>query len=187
MAFQFTIDISDDDLPFFVDAVQRSAQRASGKTAEEILEAAEKTFASSQGQHMPEFVRSRLDSVNNLVAMARDMGWALSDEDRSRVVSALTYFADPEDLIPDNIPVLGFLDDAIMIEVVATVLQPEIEAYADFCLFREQEARRRGADMSNLGREEWLEGRRAELQARMRQRRTSYAPSVDFRPRFRVS
>ena len=27
-----------------------------------------------------------------------------------------------------------------------------------------------------LGREEWLEGRRAELQARMRQRRGSYAP-----------
>jgi uncharacterized membrane protein YkvA (DUF1232 family) len=187
MALQFTIDISDDDLPFFVDAVQRSAERAAGKSAEEILEAAEKTFAASLGQHMPEFVRSRLDSVNNLVAMARDVGWALSDEDRSRVVSALTYFADPEDLIPDNIPVLGFLDDAIMIEVVATVLQPEIEAYADFCLFREQEAYRRGADMSNLGREEWLEGRRAELQARMRQRRTSYAPSADFRPRFRIS
>jgi hypothetical protein len=187
MALQFTIDISDDDLPFFVDAVQRSAERAAGKSAEEILEAAEKTFAASQGQNMPEFVRSRLDSVNNLVAMARDVGWALSDEDRSRVVSALTYFADPEDLIPDNIPVLGFLDDAIMIDVVATVLQPEIDAYADFCRFREQEAYRRGADMSNLGREEWLEGRRAELQARMRQRRTSYAPSVDFRPRFRIS
>jgi hypothetical protein len=83
--------------------------------------------------------------------------------------------------------VLGFLDDAIMIEVVATVLQPEIEAYADFCLFREQEAHRRGADTSNLGREEWLEGRRAELQARMRQRRTSYAPSSDFRSSFKFS
>jgi len=187
MALQFTIDISDDDLPFFVDAVQRSAQRAAGKSAEEILGAAEKTFADSQGQNMPEFVRSRLASVENLVAMARDVGWALSDEDRSRVVSALTYFADPEDLIPDNIPVLGFLDDAIMIEVVSTVLQPEIEAYADFCAFREQEAHRRGADTSDLGREEWLEGRRAELQARMRQRRTSYAPSSDFTPRFKFS
>ena len=187
MALQFTIDISDDDLPFFVDAVQRSAERAAGKSAEDILNAAEKTFADSQGQKMPEFVRSRLDSVNNLVAMARDVGWALSDEDRSRVVSALTYFADPEDLIPDNIPVLGFLDDAIMIEFFATVLQPEIEAYADFCLFREQEAHRRGADTSNLGREEWLEGRRAELQARMRQRRTSYAPSSDFRSSFKFS
>jgi uncharacterized membrane protein YkvA (DUF1232 family) len=187
MALQFTIDISDDDLPFFVDAVQRAAERASGKSAEDILSAAEKTFASSQGQNMPEFVRSRLASVENLVAMARDVGWGLSDEDRSRVVSALTYFADPEDLIPDNIPVLGFLDDAIMIDVVATVLQPEIEAYADFCAFRDQEAHRRGTDASTLGREEWLEGRRAELQARMRARRGSYAPSSDFAPTFRFS
>ena len=187
MALQFTIDLADEDLPFFTEAVHRAAERASGKSAEEVLAAAEKTFSDSQGQKMPEFVRSRLDSVSNLVAMVRDVGWGLSDEDRSRVVGALTYFADPEDLIPDNIPVLGFLDDAIMIEVVNTVLQPEIEAYADFCAYREQEAHRRGADAGTLGREEWLEGRRAELQARMRARRTSYAPSSDFQPRFRFS
>src|SRR6476646_6566494 len=185
MSLEFHIEITDEDLPVFVDALTRAEQRAAGKSAQQILDEASKTFAGAQTQKMPEFVRSRLATVDSLIAMAGDQGWALAEEDRNRIISALTYFADPEDLIPDNIPVLGFLDDAIMIEVVATVLQPEIEAYADFCLFREQEAHRRGADMSNLGREEWLEGRRAELQARMRQRRTSYAPSADFRPRFR--
>ena len=187
MALQFTIEISDDDIPFFMEAVNRAGQRSSGKSADEIIEAAEKTFVSAQGASMPEFVRSRVASVQNLIAMTRDVGWGLSDEDRSRVVGALTYFADPEDLIPDHIPVLGFLDDAIMIDVVGTVLQPEIEAYADFCAFREQEAQRRGADMGDLGREEWLEGRRAELQQRMRQRRGSYAPSADWTPRFKFS
>jgi len=188
MPIQFTIELSDEDLPFFAAAVEQSAQRASGKSVEEILSAAENTFAAAQGQsNMPEFVRTRLASVENLVAMVRDVGWALSDEDRGRVAAALSYFSDPEDLIPDKIPVLGFLDDAIMIEVVQRLLHPEVEAYADFCAFREQEANRRGADMSSLGREEWLEGRRAELQARMRQRRTSYAPSSDFQPRFRFS
>ena len=187
MALQFTIDIADEDLPFFMDAVQRAEQRASGKSAEDILALAEQTFASSQGAKMPDFVRSRIASVENLIAMARDEGWALSDDDRSRVVGALTYFADPEDLIPDNIPVLGFLDDAIMIDVVDRVLRPEIEAYADFCAYREQEAHRRGADAGALGREEWLEGRRAELHARMRQRRTSYAPSSEWTPRFKFS
>jgi len=186
MGIQFTIDISDEDLPYFVEAVQRAEQRASGKSAEEILAAAEQTFASAHDAHMPEFVRSRLATVGNLVAMVRDVGWGLSDEDRARVVGALTYFADPEDLIPDNIPVLGFLDDALMIEVVQRVLAPEIEAYADFCVFREQEAQYRGTDVSSLGREEWLEGRRAELQARMRQRRSSYAPSASWQPTFRI-
>lgn len=187
MAIEFSIEISDKDLPYFMQAMKRAEERAAGKTAKQILDEASQTFSGSQGQQMPEFVRSRLDAVENLVAMAADEGWALGDEDRSRVVSALTYFADPEDLIPDNIPVLGFLDDAIMIEVVQQVLRPEIEAYADFCNYREGEAASRGADASKLGREDWLEDRRAELQARMRQRRSSYAPSASFSSHFKFS
>jgi hypothetical protein len=74
-----------------------------------------------------------------------------------------------------------------MIEVVQRVLAPEIEAYADFCVFRQQEAQYRGTDVSSLGREEWLEGRRAELQARMRQRRSSYAPSAGWQSTFKIS
>jgi uncharacterized membrane protein YkvA (DUF1232 family) len=187
MALEFNITIQDEDLPVFMDAMKRAEERASKKTAVQILEEAEKTFVTASAQHLPDFVSSRLASVDNLIAMVRDVGWGLSDEDRSRIVAALTYFADPEDLIPDNVPVLGFLDDAIMIEVVQRILEPEIEAYADFCAFREQEASRRGADMSNLDRAEWLEGRRAELQARMRSRRGSYAPSSSWAPAFKFS
>ena len=187
MALEFSIEISDQDLPFFLDAMKRAEQRAAGKSAQQILDEAATTFSGSQGQQMPEFVRSRLAAVENLIAMTADEGWALGDDDRNRIITALTYFADPEDLIPDNIPVLGFLDDAIMIEVVQNVLQPEIEAYSDFCRYRSDEAEHRGADADKLGREEWLEGRRAELQQRMRQRRSSYAPSSDFSPRFKFS
>jgi uncharacterized membrane protein YkvA (DUF1232 family) len=185
MAFEFTVSISDQELSLFMDAMKRAEQRAAGKTAQQVLDEAAKTFAGSQAQLMPEFVRSRLAGVENLIAMAADEGWALAEDDRSRIVSALAYFSDPEDLIPDSAPVLGYLDDAIMIEVVQTVLQPEIEAYADFCDFRSAEAQARGADAGKLGREEWLETRRAELQARMRHRRQSYAPSGGWTPHFK--
>src|SRR5215471_17008941 len=100
MGLEFTIEIGDEDLPFFVDALQRAGERVAGKSAEEVTAAAEKTLVDSQQAHMPDLVRSRVASVSNLIAMVRDVGWGLSDDDRDRVVSALAYFADPEDLIP---------------------------------------------------------------------------------------
>jgi hypothetical protein len=187
MAFEFTVSISDQELSLFMDAMKRAEQRAAGKSAQQVLDDAAKTLSGTHAQQMPEFVRSRLATVENLIAMAADEGWGLADEDRNRVVSALAYFSDPEDLIPDSAPVLGYLDDAIMIEVVQTVLKPELEAYDDFCAYRSAEAQARGADAGKLGREEWLEVRRAELQARMRHRRQSYAPSSSWTPHFKFN
>lgn len=105
--------------------------------------------------------------------MVHDAGWALPDEDKSRVLSALTYFADPKDVIPDTVPVLGFLDDAIMIELCVRELKHELDAYDDFCDFRNNEAARLGVDPAghDVQRAQWLEGRREELQDRMRRRR----------------
>jgi len=78
-------------------------------------------------------------------------------------LNALAYFTEPDDLIPDHIPGLGFLDDAIMVELVVRELEHEIEAYRDFCEFREQH--------SATSRNDWLIERREELQQRMRSRR----------------
>ena len=86
--------------------------------------------------------------------MLEDDEWALEAQERRNVVGALAYFADPEDIIPDNIPVIGYIDDAIMIELVVKELRPEIEAFEDFCRYRREEAsRNRNPDIS---REQWL-------------------------------
>ena len=90
----------------------------------------------------------------------------------------LAYFTEPEDLIPDHIPGLGFLDDAIMIELVVRELRHEIEAYEDFCRYREkirsEQGRRKG-----VSRADWLEDRRRDLQTRMRRRRKKSDESGD--------
>jgi len=67
--------------------------------------------------------------------------------------------------------VLGFLDDAVMIELSVRELKHELDAYDDFCDFRAHEAGRRGVDPATLGRTDWLDGRREELIDRMHQRR----------------
>ncbi len=171
MPLSISFELSDEDLEHFV-AAQRSATDAAGsKSAEDVIAAGITLLSEARQTPVPDFISARLAKLDNLIAMLRDEGWGLPEEDRKRVLAALVYFADPKDVIPDSVPVLGYLDDAIMIELCVRELKHEIEAYEDFCDFRELEARRRGQNPSGVGRADWLLARREELQNRMRNRR----------------
>lgn len=171
MPLAISFELSDRDLEHFNTAI-KAAREASGTiNAEEVLAAAGKLLEDASRVQLPDFIASRLDKLDALIAMVRDEGWSLGDEDRQRVLSALVYFANPNDIIPDNIPVLGYFDDAIAIEICVIELKHEIDAYEEFCEYREGEAGRRGVSPSEVGRADWLDSRRQELQDRMHRRR----------------
>lgn len=171
MSLTINIELSDRDLEHFTRLIERARNAAADKSNDEIVQAATQLLAKAQESDPPEFVRDRLLRLDTLIAMARDEGWALSAEDAAHVRWALVYFAAPADAIPDSVPVLGFIDDAIMIELCARELRHEIEAYEDFCDYREREAGRHGLKPEAVGRADWLAARREELQDRMHRRR----------------
>lgn len=171
MSLSISFELSDQDLEHFV-AAQRSATAAAGsKGADEIIAASTRMLEGALKTSVPDFVQQRLAKLDNLIAMLRDEGWSLPEADRQRVLAALVYFVDPADVIPDSVPVLGYLDDAIMIELCVRDLKHELDAYDDFCDFRESEASRLGMEPSKVGRCDWLDARRDELQNRMHLRR----------------
>ena len=185
MSLAITIELSDDDLKYFADAMQSAQKESQNLSAKEITDAAAKLLADGKDNKLPAFISDRLSKIDSMVSMVNDAGFGMDEEDKKRVLSCLTYFANPKDIIPDNVPVLGFLDDAIMIELVVRELQHEVEAYDDFVEYREDEARRRGVDSSTLKTErvEWAEARRIELLSRMKSRRmSSYSSSGNWRP-----
>lgn len=172
MPLAISFELSDRDLEHFTKAIKAAAETAGDKSSDEIMEAAGKLLKGAGDMELPDFIFQRLDKLDALIAMVRDEGWALPAEDRQRVLSALVYFADPQDIIPDSVPVLGYFDDAIAIELCVRELKHEIDAYEEFCDYRQGEADRRGMDPASVGRADWLGSRRDELQDRMHRQRS---------------
>jgi uncharacterized membrane protein YkvA (DUF1232 family) len=176
MPLDITFTLSDQDLDHFQKIVDRakSAMEA-GTDAAQIEQAARKLIEDAKTASMPDFIAHRLVKLETVINMANDDEWRLTDEERNRVLGALVYFTDPEDMIPDSVPGLGFLDDAIYVELILRELKAEIDSYEEFCAFRTGEEQRRierGLD-PHVEREAWLADKRATLHARMRRRRRS--------------
>ena len=171
MPLRVTFDLEDKDLKFFRASMKRAREVAEQASDDEILSRASAMVTEVKEQDVPTFVRERLDRLASLVDMARDEEWALASKERKNVLTALAYFADPQDMIPDSIPVLGYIDDAIMIELVVSELKHEIDAFEDFCRYRKEEQSRNRNP--NVSRDEYLAMKRRELHARMRRRRSS--------------
>ena len=164
-SIKVSFELTKRDIKYFRERLQRTRTNRSERDEEHLIKSASTLVSEAIAADSPEFVRIRLTTLEKLVDMVRDTQWRLEGRDRARVLDALAYFADPEDLIPDRIPGIGFIDDAIMIELVARELKHEIKSYEDFCTFRRQREAKRD--------ENRIETRRQALQRRMRRRRRS--------------
>ncbi|MBJ21943.1 MAG: DUF1232 domain-containing protein [bacterium] len=162
---KISFELSDKDLRYFRRVLQRVRKGRNAENEVVILDEAKTLLVEVKNTDAPQFVRSRIAQLSKLINMVEDKDWRLEGEDRKRVLNALAYFADPDDLIPDRVPGLGYLDDAIMVELVVQDLKHEIEAFEAFVEYRKQKRKEKNASP------ERLEKRRASLQGRMRRRR----------------
>jgi uncharacterized membrane protein YkvA (DUF1232 family) len=173
MPLTITFQLSDRDLEHLGELMNKAKEKASSLGEGDVIQAARALLEEARGVEVPDFIRERMEKLNQLIQMLEDQVWEISGDDRARITNALAYFADPDDIIPDNVPGFGFLDDAVVIDLVCQALQHDIEAYQDFCKFREAEVARRGKSIDPLSPEQWLRTRRAQLHDRMRRRRAT--------------
>ena len=174
MGYKLTIELSDRDLRHFRRELHKARESVQIADDEEILGAAADLVGTMRRTDLPDFVAERLEKLETLLAMVMDHRWPLSEEELGPVLSGPAYLCDPEDLIPDDIPGIGMLDDAVMIELVFRELRHELDAYQDFMDFRAQLAKAGGKqDASKV--EAKLDRRRRQLMERMRRRRKAAA------------
>lgn len=174
MGLRISIDLDEEDLRHFRLIMREARNNVANAEPELIVAGAQAALKKVDHHNVAGFVVERIDKLAIMISMLTDHEWRLPQKDTTRVLNALAYFADPEDLIPDTIPGIGYLDDAIMIELVIRELKHEIEAYEDFCRFRQSRPPPKGikTKTSDINRESWLERRRKDLLQRMRRRRS---------------
>lgn len=177
MSLHISFRLSQSDLDFFGGIMQQAREKAKDISEQQVTDSAKQLLEEVNQSDTTDFIRDHMAQLDTLISMIMDEGWGLIAEDRERVLSALTYFSEPLDLIPDDTPGLGFLDDAIMIEIVCKALEHEIQAYREFLIFRATQSNRRGQEAAGVQRADWLEQRRQQLHARMRRRREGQAAS----------
>lgn len=155
------------DIARFHAALQRSRRLAECADEIDVIDAAKQTLDELSLTALPTYIRARLVHVQRLIVMLEDDTWSLAAPERLEALSILAYFSDPDDLVPDTVDVIGLLDDAIMLDLVARRMRHVFRAYADFCSYRaarapphDSEAHRRLAGV--------LASRRAALHLRMR-------------------
>lgn len=149
----------------FNDALRELSPDAPAMTLDQIATAAARAIDRHGDGATPPFVQSRLAALARLETMAADPAWAASSELRRQVGVLQAYREEPGDLIPDAQPVIGLLDDAVLVDVALQLMRGELADYEDFCRFRRVAAEFAGMHEADVGltREHWLE---AMLQAR---------------------
>ena len=175
MPLEITLTLTDEELERFQQSVDKGLDVvADDAVAQQVESSAAELIGKARALELPVYITDRLFKLQVLIDMIRDEEWQLADEECRCIRSALYYFLDPDDVIPDNTPGIGLLDDAIYAEIVLRALRAEVHSYEEFCQYRTAEEDRRrskGLD-THVGREDWLADKRAVLHARMRQGRS---------------
>ena len=171
MSMKISFELTDRDLHFFRKALKLSRDAVRDAEETEIIEAIRDVLeAIRQSEPLPDFVGERIPQLESLISMLTDEDWQLPEIDRERLLATFVYFADPEDILPDDIPVIGYLDDVIIIELAVRELKHVREAYEDFCSFRDDFDQKNGKAADAVIRRDRLDRRRQQLHQRMRRR-----------------
>jgi uncharacterized membrane protein YkvA (DUF1232 family) len=170
---RLSFELSDRDLRYFRVALKQSREAVRDAEEQEILDAIRHVLDEIRSNEpLPDFVAERLPQLETMIEMLIDAEWKLPKADREQLLAMFVYFSDPEDLLPDDLPVIGYLDDVIIIELIMRELRHVREAYNDFCAFRDE------FDHDNRGtadviRRDRLDRKRQQLHQRMKRRAAS--------------
>jgi len=80
-------------------------------------------------------INVRLARAESLRRMLDDPDWSLPADIAQSGRRLLDYIRRIDDLIPDDLPLIGHLDDALLVELSWSEFSGEVQDYLDYCRF----------------------------------------------------
>ncbi|TAN05599.1 MAG: hypothetical protein EPN38_10570 [Rhodanobacteraceae bacterium] len=186
------VSFSEADLQRFNAAAARVAPGTPALDSVQIAAAARRLSRAVGSGSESRFIRTRQRRAGETRALLADTAWTCEPGLRARMQALIAYMDQGPGLIPADVPVIGGLDAALLVDLAMEHLRSELDEYADFCRYRLGESARTGVPVERVAidRERWQKERAEELRLERQMRRargTPYAKGVGPGSVFRVS
>ena len=141
--FKVTFTLDESDANYFRGLYRKAKRGARDLDAATVIRDARNIVHEVRSsKKTPGFVIHAIEVLADLTDLIQDDEYAAPKRVRDEVLAGLAYFSNPEDLIPDHIPGLGFLDDAIMVKFIDDEFHHELWGYRKFRALRDSTEQR---------------------------------------------
>jgi uncharacterized membrane protein YkvA (DUF1232 family) len=174
--FKVTFELEEQDAAYFRGLYRAAKKSASKMDADTIIKDASKLVDHVRtSKRVPRFVSEAIGTLELMTQIIQDDDYKAPVAVKNQVLAGLAYFSNPEDLIPDHIPALGFLDDAIMVKFVEEEFKHELWGYKKFRGFNAPSEQREWTDVGRERLRKRTEEFRKKIRAQIAQRKAGDA------------
>ena len=170
-------EIGEIQLDLFNELLLRLDLKRQPLARDQLVSAARELADDTNGSRAAPCIHQRMRRAGAIDRMLRDAAWRTAEAVVAPAWLLVHYVRDGGDLIPDGLPKVGRLDDAILVDAAWTSLGGEVRSYLDYRRVRQLE---RGlGNEESFGRDEWELARAAEARLARLQRRVGENSYVD--------
>ena len=174
--FKVTFTLDEEDSEYFRSLYRKAKKDSNSQDPQQIIKDARDIVQRVRAsKKTPPFVLEAIRVLADLVDLIQDDDYAAPQRVKSEVLAGLAYFSNPEDLIPDQIPGLGFLDDAIMVKFIEEEFKNELWGYRRFRKLRDSSEQRPWSNPASERLRQRLEADRARIRAEIEERKAKEA------------